>query len=181
MKKILNSTFGLALLFSFSACNNNGNQPDVDTSLMNSNSTPAPVSVVDTAAPYTQSTIAPIDGNAPAPVTTQQTPAAPVGAPMNIAPQNNAVAPVSANQASSVKLNPPHGQPGHDCAVEVGAPLTGKSTLPSAQSIPQPTMPSVLTTPQQPLPNANNGSARLNPPHGQPGHDCAVAVGAPLQ
>jgi hypothetical protein len=23
-------------------------------------------------------------------------------------------------------------------------------------------------------------SGNLNPPHGQPGHDCAVAVGAPL-
>jgi hypothetical protein len=25
-----------------------------------------------------------------------------------------------------------------------------------------------------------NASSNLNPAHGQPGHDCAVAVGAPL-
>jgi hypothetical protein len=26
-----------------------------------------------------------------------------------------------------------------------------------------------------------SGSGKLNPAHGQPGHDCAVAVGAPLK
>jgi hypothetical protein len=27
----------------------------------------------------------------------------------------------------------------------------------------------------------SGSSAKLNPPHGQPGHDCAIAVGAPLK
>jgi len=26
-----------------------------------------------------------------------------------------------------------------------------------------------------------NGLAKINPPHGQPGHDCAVKVGDPLK
>lgn len=49
-------------------------------------------------------------------------------------------------------LNPPHGQPGHDCSIPVGSPLKAQ-----AQTKPV-----------------------LNPPHGEPGHDCSVAVGAPL-
>ncbi|HTM65196.1 MAG TPA: hypothetical protein VL093_02670 [Flavipsychrobacter sp.] len=71
-------------------------------------------------------------------------------------------------------INPPHGQPGHDCAVAVGAPLNSSAgnQAPQAQ---QPT-----TTPAQSSTPAGNGSARINPPHGQPGHDCDVAVGAPL-
>ena len=75
-------------------------------------------------------------------------------APMNIAPKTN----------RSVTINPPHGEPGHDCAVKVGDPL------PSSSNSAAP----VFNNPQ------NNGSVKLNPPHGQPGHDCAVKVGDPL-
>lgn len=65
---------------------------------------------------------------------------------------------------ATVKLNPAHGQPGHDCAIPVGQPL------PSSVGVN--------------VPNVNNTAApktvKLNPPHGQPGHDCAVPVGDPL-
>lgn len=84
-------------------------------------------------------------------------------------------------QNQTLALNPAHGQPGHDCAVAVGAPLTGSASAP------------VMSVPTTPItssgPVANpaaastptfNSNARLNPAHGQPGHDCAVAVGAPL-
>ncbi|WP_242927964.1 hypothetical protein [Pontibacter vulgaris] len=76
----------------------------------------------------------------------------------------------------AVALNPAHGQPGHRCDIEVGAPLN----LP-----PQPrlnTAPPALSTPpvSTPVPVQSNVAAGTNPPHGQPGHDCGIPVGAPL-
>lgn len=87
-------------------------------------------------------------------------------------------------------LNPPHGQPGHRCDISVGAPL---NSAPAAQqggpqmidmtpgnnagaTAPQLTMPAT-TTPAQPQ---AGGTGALNPAHGQPGHRCDIAVGAPL-
>lgn len=81
----------------------------------------------------------------------------------------------AAEETSSgdVALNPAHGQPGHDCAIPVGAPLNSKPA--SGQN---------MTPPPAPVQNqpaaAPTGSGMVNPPHGQPGHDCAVPVGAPL-
>lgn len=82
---------------------------------------------------------------------------------------------------SDVKLNPAHGQPGHDCAIAVGAPLDGSGgksqvTSPSVQPMVQP-MTQPLAQPKIPSGTPTGG---LNPAHGEPGHDCAVAVGAPL-
>ena len=75
-------------------------------------------------------------------------------------------------------LNPPHGQPGHDCAIAVGAPLNG-NPAPNAAPSSAPTMNFPAATPS-PTPARASSGQRLNPPHGQPGHDCAVRVGAPL-
>lgn len=77
------------------------------------------------------------------------------------------------NTSTASNLNPPHGQPGHRCDIEVGKPLDSKpiqATIPANQTI--------TTLPQQanPAPGAN-----ANPPHGQPGHRCDIAVGAPLK
>ena len=80
------------------------------------------------------------------------------------------------NVSASAGLNPPHGQPGHDCAIAVGAPLDGSGGQPQAPQAPNAVQPVAQ-------PNFQSGGAPangLNPPHGQPGHDCAVAVGAPL-
>lgn len=66
------------------------------------------------------------------------------------------------------KLNPEHGQPFHDCALPVGAPLTADNASPATS----PTSATTEAAPQQ--------EVRLNPPHGEPGHKCEVAVGAPL-
>ena len=79
---------------------------------------------------------------------------------------------------TSPKLNPAHGEPGHSCAIPVGAPLDGSGAQPQTQTITAP----VATQPVA-QPNFSTGSAPangINPPHGEPGHDCAVAVGAPL-
>ena len=89
------------------------------------------------------------------------------------------VTPATANNSSTVALNPPHGQPGHDCAIPVGGPLNGNTKITPQSPVPPATP--VLTTPPQVLPFSNsNNSVALNPPHGQPGHNCAIPVGQPL-
>ena len=81
-------------------------------------------------------------------------------------------------------MNPPHGQAGHDCAIAVGAPLNSKRTPPPATPSPTITTTQSNTTSTAPAilnPNSQMVTAPgMNPPHGQAGHDCAVAVGAPL-
>lgn len=99
----------------------------------------------------------------------------------------------------SVKLNPPHGEPGHRCDIAVGAPLNSPAAnkkvdaaqtatvkpVNSAAKAPTgrvgPTIENLkkLTTPQ-PISYTPAGSSQINPPHGQPGHRCDIAVGAPL-
>jgi hypothetical protein len=113
------------------------------------------------------------------------------GAPINTnAPLNSSVAVNNTSPKGSVRLNPAHGQPGHDCAIAVGAPLKGSvASAPApapakviAKSIPVETK-AVVAPAAAPgtVPSFfTNPNAKVNPAHGQPGHDCAVAVGAPL-
>jgi hypothetical protein len=72
--------------------------------------------------------------------------------------------------------NPEHGQPFHDCALPVGAPLN--SAIPNRQPAETPVPPAPFEAPAQAAPASEN--VKLNPPHGEPGHDCKIAVGAPL-
>ncbi len=87
---------------------------------------------------------------------------------------------------STAGLNPAHGQPGHRCDIAVGAPLNSApatSTPPVVtQSAPVVNKAPATITPVSPAltPKAGPG-VKLNPPHGEPGHDCAVQVGAPLK
>ncbi|MBP6023095.1 hypothetical protein [Ferruginibacter sp.] len=82
-------------------------------------------------------------------------------------------------QSGTVALNPAHGQPGHRCDINVGAPLNSKPpALPNANpattiSTAPPANTTVQNAAQQTLPG-------MNPAHGQPGHRCDIAVGAPL-
>lgn len=83
-------------------------------------------------------------------------------------------------------MNPPHGQANHRCDIAVGAPLNSPIkkaepvktiATPTVQTSASPTAtpailnPNTVTTVTQP---------GMNPPHGQAGHLCSVAVGAPL-
>jgi len=95
-------------------------------------------------------------------------------------------------------MNPPHGQPGHRCDIPDGAPLDSPVPDPAANATPielspsgqpttvQPGANSIMTAPSGPttqpatLPTSGSTPAGMNPPHGEPGHDCSVAVGAPL-
>ncbi len=103
------------------------------------------------------------------------------GAPINNAAntvQATTIPPANAIPASNTVangLNPAHGQPGHRCDISVGAPLNsppGKTT---------PTTTSNTPVPVPNFPATNAEGQKLNPPHGQPGHDCAVEVGKPLK
>jgi hypothetical protein len=92
----------------------------------------------------------------------------------------------SAAIKAGVKLNPKHGQPGHDCNIAEGAPLNAPATSiqPSVSAI-QPTTSSTTVTKTnieapKVLPQANTSTTALNPKHGEPGHRCDIAVGAPL-
>ena len=90
-------------------------------------------------------------------------------------PQNITPAP-----ATSQRLNPEHGMPNHRCDIQVGAPLNSPAGKPAPQAVTTPVQqtlpgaPSILNAP------TSNTAVGMNPPHGQPGHKCDVAVGAPL-
>jgi hypothetical protein len=77
-------------------------------------------------------------------------------------------------------MNPPHGQPGHRCDISVGAPLNSAPATTTTTTATTPTVtanqPVVNTTPMRAVKTAPG----MNPPHGQPGHRCDIAVGAPL-
>lgn len=105
--------------------------------------------------------------------------------PTQIQPQSQQTTQGSVQTAPG--MNPPHGQPGHRCEIAVGAPL---NSVPSQkpQTTPQVVAPKPVEKPVLNV-NSNNGSATIvgastppgmNPPHGQEGHRCDVAVGAPL-
>jgi hypothetical protein len=82
-------------------------------------------------------------------------------------------------QPATAALNPKHGQPGHRCDIPEGAPLNqpAANTTPVINTTqPAAAVPSI-TLPQQ---SVSAATAKLNPKHGEPGHRCDIAVGAPL-
>jgi hypothetical protein len=92
---------------------------------------------------------------------------------------SQAVTPQAATPTAA-GMNPPHGQPGHDCAIAVGAPLNSAPAAAPAQGSNTITPAfSPASAPVNQVPAAT--APGMNPPHGQPGHDCAIAVGAPLK
>ncbi|MEJ8755873.1 hypothetical protein WG947_02595 [Pontibacter sp. H259] len=98
-------------------------------------------------------------------------------APATNAPAATTTPNQATTPATTVALNPPHGEPNHRCDIEVGAPLDSppKPNL----SVPQPNLgvPQPTFTPSTSTQAVAPGT---NPPHGQPGHDCGLPVGAPL-
>jgi len=96
---------------------------------------------------------------------------------------------LSGNSASAkAGLNPAHGLPGHRCDIAVGASLSTpvKASTPQVTSVTTNNIPSPVTSPisspvTTPSVLSSGAGGKLNPPHGQPGHDCAVEVGKPLK
>jgi len=128
-----------------------------------------------------------------APVTAAPAPENPAAIEKQFEVQNQNMPATPAPQAQPTTttapgMNPPHGQPGHRCDIAVGAPLNSPKATPPAPTV-QPTPQTV----QQPTPQGqgtitpvdmSSGTVAtppgMNPPHGQPGHRCEIAVGAPL-
>ena len=146
---------------------------------------------------FSDSFSGPVD-TAAVPVATATTPAT-NGNPTMMTTTQTATVPAPAPVAKG--MNPAHGQPGHRCDIAVGAPLNsapGKasvqpikstSTTISSSDLKAGTVTSngatITTVNNNPTPNAGPVAPTvtapgMNPPHGQEGHDCAVAVGAPL-
>lgn len=86
----------------------------------------------------------------------------------NAAPNSTSTNNAANNSGGAV--NPPHGQPGHDCTIPVGAPLNAAGGGTNAT-------PAINKTNAVPASISGNG---VNPPHGQPGHRCDIKVGDPL-
>lgn len=87
-------------------------------------------------------------------------------------------------KAPTGRLNPAHGQPGHRCDIAVGASLDAAPASPVVSTTnPGTTInPSTITPTLTPTvtPAATPVAKGMNPAHGQPGHRCDIAVGAPL-
>lgn len=105
-------------------------------------------------------------------------------------PNPSTVNPVQTQTAPG--MNPPHGQPNHRCDIAVGAPLSSPKggappetvkpapivqSAPAAQPVPQG---QATITPVDMSSGTTATKPGMNPPHGQEGHRCEIAVGAPL-
>lgn len=96
--------------------------------------------------------------------------------PGNLVTGNMATTNTSLQNGTTInKVNPPHGQPGHVCG-----PTTTNTTPNNIAS----NNPVTITDANTILPkNATKTltvGKGMNPAHGQPGHRCDIAVGAPL-
>jgi len=85
------------------------------------------------------------------------------------------------NNNAEVALNPPHGQPGHRCDIQVGQPLPSGSEAKTSPVINSSQRSPVINNTGNVPVNNSNSTAKVNPPHGQPGHRCDIQVGAPLE
>lgn len=93
---------------------------------------------------------------------------------------NQTEVPASNTENTTAALNPAHGQPGHDCTIPVGAPLDGSAR--ANTQVQQQTTTGNTSPVRVNNTNGSTSTANLtkNPPHGQPGHDCTIPVGADL-
>ena len=92
-------------------------------------------------------------------------------------PNNVVMTPVETPvQPTAPGMNPPHGQPNHRCDISVGAPLNSKP-VPAQTQVTTAAQPQVT---MKEIPNTQKTLPGMNPPHGEPGHRCDIAVGAPL-
>src|SRR5687768_3882647 len=156
LKKVLPGACMAALFaFSIGACSEN--QPEYDNTIATSDHTIVPASALPASNSIINfDTVKSVNVNPMITVPTQ-----------------------SISAKSTVALNPEHGKPGHRCDLEVGAPLNSSPKAP-AQQLPS-TIPNLVQSSQPKLPIPAAGSGRINPPHGEPGHSCAIPVGQPLK
>lgn len=120
----------------------------------------------------------PQDSSVVSPSATDNVSETPVSPELSNSAQNASL-PQQNSNSNAVGMNPPHGQAGHRCDIAVGAPLnsqpnksmsnpTSTSSVSNSPGIVKTNAAAVVTKPG------------MNPPHGQAGHRCDIAVGAPL-
>ena len=177
-------TAGVLAAIFLSACG--GNPPQYEQQ-----ASPSAVSFPSTS-PYAQQQDTVVQNITSSPTVGQE-----VALPTTVVPNQVPVAQPTAKNASA--LNPAHGEPGHRCDIPVGTPLSTPPQQPQqAQNVQsqvkqvQPIQAAPVAVPQpssqmfpaQPATGAgapNTAGKRINPPHGEPGHDCAVPVGQALK
>jgi hypothetical protein len=175
MKMKLYTAVGLIAITALVSCGGSDNNDYIDKSIIPTGSDTAKAQAA------TPNTVA-LPANA-MPANTTVIPG--TTTPVNINPQTQTIIPNQQNNVvmapaqmqptvTAPGMNPPHGQPNHRCDIAVGAPLNSpvaaKPTTVNAQ--PQVTM--------KEIPNTTKTAPGMNPPHGEPGHRCDIAVGAPL-
>lgn len=182
--KLYTAAAGIAL-FALVSCGGN-NKPDyVDQSLITPGSekkdtVPAVINQPGTVMPSTVPT------NIPGISTVNPGVSA---SPVSVMPQNNTMqitpATTTAATITAPGMNPPHGEPGHRCDITVGAPLNSKPAPANVQPTTVSAQPTTVSAQPNPVtvkevPNPTKTAPGMNPPHGEPGHKCEIAVGAPL-
>ncbi len=167
MKKLFFCGIISAFLFS---CSSN-DQPVSDNTIVPAG-TDATVNTNTSASQTTTTTSTTTPATLPA--TGATVPAITTAPPGAVTQQNIA----AKSQSSNAGINPAHGQPGHRCDISVGAPLNSPPGN-ANKTVTQMTAPAPapMKTVQAPATPTAKG---MNPPHGQPGHRCDIAVGAPL-
>lgn len=140
--KQINNLIGITLLTTLIACSSSGGEGNVQL-----NQTAVPLQPVTTTTPTAADT-------------------------------NAAVRPQQSAQTTAA-LNPAHGLPGHRCDIAVGAPLNSPANANGPAPVQIQTPASNAPVMQQAP--VNTSGVKLNPPHGQPGHDCTIEVGKPLR
>jgi hypothetical protein len=190
----------LTLFFLASAiigCNNNSEEDEYESTSSNSSTISAPLP--DSANRTGAVTVPDVVKNPAATVTTAQLNPPhgqpghrcdiAVGKPLNSKPAASTAVtsplpaatapklPVLTAPLATPALNPPHGQPGHRCDILVGKPL---NSAPAAAAQNTPVASPLPTFPASSAAPAAATAPGMNPPHGQPGHRCDIAVGKPL-
>lgn len=174
MKKIYSITSVLSLVLAVS-CGGKNDEAKTDTPALNTTTTPTNTPATTTPVTPTTSDSKVSNPAVPGQQVTNKT--ATIGTPITITPQTTATTVASG-------LNPEHGKPGHRCDIAVGAPLNSpKQATPAINTTPTQTMaPSIVNTSPQinTTPAKQTVAPGMNPAHGEPGHRCDIAVGAPL-
>lgn len=165
MKLKLYTAVALLTVATLASCGGNDNQDYTDKSIM---PTPEEKAASEKAAAQKAALKAMLPANVPG----QN--AMPVNMPQQ--PQTMTVNPQTpVPTVTQPGMNPPHGQPNHRCDIAVGAPLNSKPVPAKTQTVSG--QPQVIMTE---IPNKVKTLPGMNPPHGEPGHRCDIAVGAPL-
>ncbi|HMK25535.1 MAG TPA: hypothetical protein VK483_05840 [Chitinophagaceae bacterium] len=94
-----------------------------------------------------------------------------------VTPTNTTPTVTPTNTTVAAGMNPPHGQPGHRCDIAVGAPLNSAPATTATTPVPTPIN---ISSDKLTQPATTAVAPGMNPAHGQPGHRCDIAVGAPL-